>query len=100
MKLSDVVTPDANALEAIRATGSSGMLFFREVGPYRLSVIYRRSSAVAAWDAWYPESMIRLNGRIEYQGEGWSDFRLFHCLETEDAVTSFLTPEPDEPQFK
>ena len=96
----EVTMPTDEVLDAIIHTGTSGRLFFRQVGPYRLSIIYRQCSAMGASDMWYPEAMIFLNGHIEYQGEGWDTFRLFHSLETEDAVTSFLTPEPDEPQFQ
>lgn len=91
-----VTMPTDDALEAIIATKTSGKLFFRQVGPYTLSIIYRQCSAMGASDMWYPESMIFSDGHIAHQGEDWGDFRRFHSLETEDDVISFLTPPTED----
>ena len=92
--------PTKERLEEIQASGRSGNILWKEVGPYQLSVIYRQSSAIG-WPDWYPEGMIFIgegkHRRFVYQDEGWGVFRLFAMdLKTPVDIESFLSQERED----
>ena len=98
-----ILIPDQEKLDAIKAQGYSGSVLSKQVGPYRLSCIYRECSALGAHGSWYPETQImegdwaKQDGRfvqwprILWQGEGWTSFlHLANNLETAEQVETFL----------
>jgi len=86
--------PPHEVLDTIKAQGFSGSLLSKVVGRFRLSAIYRETSAVNAPGMWYCETMIFPSdgtSRILYQGEGWAPFlHLANNLNTEAEVEAFL----------
>lgn len=102
--------PSQEILDNIRAQGYSGSLYSKTLGDYKISVIYRESSAITESPRWYPETMI-MQGRwakgpdgymnqwprIRYQGEGWDDYiRIVDELQTIEQVEEFLRKENPE----
>ncbi|HWQ07904.1 MAG TPA: hypothetical protein VN436_02310 [Holophaga sp.] len=101
--------PGQEKLDAIKAQGYSGSILSKQVGPYRLSCVWRENSAMVETPSWYPESMI-LEGewkkeggkivgwpRIRYQGEGWATFlHLANNLNTVAEVEAFLQAMEEE----
>lgn len=102
--------PDDGVLDAIKAQCYSGSILSKQIGPYRLSCIYRQSSAAIESAPWYPETMIfegewgkdeegRINKwpRIRWQGEGWASFLNFaNNIETVEHVEDFLEIQSED----
>ena len=91
-----IAVPEVDKLDAIKAQGRSDIILSKEVGPFRLSCVYRRSSAVLDWPLWYPEAAIFREGRMVWMGEGWGPYlSLANDLNTSEQVEAFLASEEE-----
>lgn len=95
--MSQAVQPKPEYLEKIRDSGISTCILSNMIGDYRLTVVYRESSAcIEPPVPWYPEATIHRGYDWLYQGEGWATFRLFALhLTTPAEVESFLKAQDE-----
>ena len=83
--------PTDEELNVIKGTGCHKVILSKAVGQFRLSVLYRQSSAmIESPGLWYPESCIWRGKEWLYQGEGWADFRTFEAMAGPEDVETFL----------